>query len=87
MDRKAYAGSIRIEVHCPDPNFGSANVQLTPNQTDFEIGGLSPGEYVVSVMSPYERVPDRNGGMTSRLLVREKVTVHPGETRRVDFKK
>ena len=89
MDRKAYPGAIHIEVNGTDVNMGSKELQLTPGQSGFAIGDLSPGEYRVSVLSPFERSPDPDfiGGIATRLLVSKNVTIHPGEALRVDFTK
>ena len=89
VDRKAYPGAIHIEVNPTDVDIGSKELQLAPDQSGFEIGDLSPGEYRVSVLSPFERSPDTDfiGGIATRPLVSKNVTIHPGEALRVDFKK
>jgi beta-lactamase regulating signal transducer with metallopeptidase domain len=87
VKRTAYPGAIRISAQRTDDPLVEAEQALEAGQTEFAIGGLAPGEYWVSVMSPYERVAGESEAMTSRTLASVKVTVGPGDSRRVEFPK
>jgi hypothetical protein len=66
--------------------FDSTDLELKPDQVDFEFEDLAPGEYTVTLTTSFERVPDRPGGLTTRTLATAKITVDAGKTGRVDFK-
>jgi hypothetical protein len=87
IDRKAIAGAGRIQVQHTAGAFDFNDLELKPDQTEFEISGLAAGVYNVSVMTAYERVPDTPGNLTSRSLASSKVTVEAGETGKVEFGK
>jgi beta-lactamase regulating signal transducer with metallopeptidase domain/protocatechuate 3,4-dioxygenase beta subunit len=87
VNRTAYPSAARVSAQRTDDSFDDVEQTLAAGQSDFEIRGLAPGEYWVSLMGPYERVPGQGEGITSRSLASEKVTVRPGESRRVDFAK
>jgi hypothetical protein len=86
LDRASLPGAVRAEVHSTGFGLPGAELELKPDQREFEIGALAAGECWVSVVGPYERI-DSRGGMTARPLGSQKVTLQPGETRRVEFRK
>jgi beta-lactamase regulating signal transducer with metallopeptidase domain len=87
IDRKLHPEAGRIRVANELGAIDYDDLELKPGQVDYEFGDLRPGTYLVSLESTYERVPGSNGGLTSRTLASDKVTIEPGETARVDFKK
>ncbi len=86
VDRKAFSGAGRIQVNSLESLFDDADRELKPGQTEFAFDDLAPGQYRVSLTSPFERVPGTSNGLTMRTLASLNVTVDPGETKRVEFK-
>ncbi|MDB5351479.1 MAG: hypothetical protein JWN86_2726 [Planctomycetota bacterium] len=86
IDRKAFGAVARISVSRVEGAVDVDDVNLKPGQEDYEIADLPAGEYHVSLMSPYERIPGRPGSLTSRPVASGKIVVDEGGTSRVDFR-
>ncbi|MGO9924518.1 MAG: sigma-70 family RNA polymerase sigma factor [Isosphaeraceae bacterium] len=88
IDRKAFAGAGQIQVIGPEDFLDEANRELQPGQTEFVVDDLAPGQYQVILASPDERVPGTpNEFVGTRTLTSLDVSVGPGETKRIEFKK
>ena len=78
VDRTSYTTAGRIQASPAGGFLDSTDVELKPDQADFAFEDLAPGEYTVSLMTAFERVPDLPGGLTTRTLATAKVTVGAG---------
>jgi hypothetical protein len=86
VDRAAFGPVGQIWVNPTDSDREDAMLDLKPNQVEFEIGNLAPGEYHVQLYSQVERVPGGNGDLTSKVVAQGKVTVDAGGTSRIEFR-
>ena len=84
INRKTFPDVLSVTVSGDDPanSFGQ-RATLKPDQENFEIGDIAPGEYKVSLMGPQQRSP--RGPRTSRPLATIKVTLVDGKTESIDF--
>jgi hypothetical protein len=88
VDREAFPKAGQIDVSDGSGALGNVTVTLKPDQTEFVIADLAPGNYQVLVMSAYERKSGgENDELSSRTLAQTEVSVTAGETKRIEFKK
>jgi hypothetical protein len=85
VNRTIYPGARMVTAQRTGDDLDETESTLAAGQSSYDIGGLAPGEYWISVMGPLERLPGTDGLMTARPLASRKVTVRPGERLKVDF--
>jgi beta-lactamase regulating signal transducer with metallopeptidase domain len=85
IDRKAFPTAAQLNLSHTSGAFNSIHVDLNSDQTDASIDDLAPGEYQVSLMGPYERVPGQKDAITAPSLASGQIVVAKGETARIQF--
>ena len=86
IDRKTYPNAGHIRISDQDGATDYDDVELKPDQADYEIGDLAPGTYTITLSTRYERSTEIPNGLTSKTLESRTITVPAGGTERVDFK-
>ena len=79
VDRKSFTTAGRIQVSPGGGFIDNTDVELKPDQAEFAIDDLAPGEYTVSLTTSFERLPNTPGGLTTRTLATKKLTVSAGK--------
>ena len=86
IDRKTYPNAGKVRISDQDGATDYEDVDLKPDQADYEIGDLAPGTYTITLSSRYERSTVIPNGLSSKTLESRTITVPAGGTERVDFK-
>ena len=77
-------GSVSLGWQTIEPE--DSYLELKPDQQDFEFENLTPGQYTIQLMSPYERVQGQfDGQMRNHQIASITVTVEEGEVQQVKF--
>ncbi len=86
FDRKNYPAAAQVQISSSGGLLDDSDLELNPDQADFEFGDLAPGEYTVQLSTAFERIPDKPGAVWNKVLATAQVAVVPGQTARVEFK-